>query len=102
MQDGTLDDKANSNNGDMVRVLATTVEILLDFTAMYPNSRIFFAGSTEDRNRLYGRILKTYHSIFSKQFIINAVIEERGSFTLVAFDPGTNLKYSGFLIERIH
>jgi hypothetical protein len=102
MPDGTIDDQANSNNGDMVRVLATTVEILRDFMAMYPDCQIFFAGSTVDRTRLYGRILKTYYSIFSKQFIIKVLIEEGGCYTLVSFDPKTSLRYSGFLIERIH
>ena len=86
----------------MVRVLATTVEILSDFISIYPNTRIFFAGSTKERTRLYARILKTYYPNFSKQFIISALVEEGDEYSLLPFEPKANLEYSGFLIERIH
>jgi hypothetical protein len=102
MPDGTIDVKVNSNNGDIVRVLATTVEILSDFTFMNPNTRIFFAGSTEERTRLYTRILKTYYPNFSKQFIISVLVEQGDGYSLLPFEPKADLEYSGFLIERIH
>ncbi len=38
LTDGSIDDKANSNNGDILRVLVTVVDILKDFTSSYPNS----------------------------------------------------------------
>lgn len=102
MPDGKIDDKVNSNNGDIIRVLATTVEILSDFTSMNPNTRIFFAGSTDERTRLYARILKTYYLNFSKQFVISALVGEGDTYSLLRFEPKADLKYSGFLIERIH
>lgn len=102
MPDGTIDDKVNSNNGDIVRVLATTVEILADFTSMNPNTRIFFAGSTKERTRLYARVLKTYYRNFSKQFIIRVLVEEGDAYSLLPFGPKADLEYSGFLTERIH
>jgi hypothetical protein len=100
--DGSIDDKVNSNNGDIVRVLATTVEILSDFTSMNPNIRIFFAGSTKERTRLYARILKTHFLSFSKQFIIRVLVEEGDAYSILPFEPKAALEYSGFLIERIH
>jgi len=102
MSDGTISDKVNSNNGDIVRVLATTVEILSDFTSMNPNTRIFFAGSTKQRTRLYTRILKTYYPNFSKQFSIRVLVAEDDAYSLLPFEPKADLEYSGFLIERIH
>jgi hypothetical protein len=102
MPDGTIDDKVNSNNGDIVRVLATTVEILSDFISIYPNTRIFFAGSTKERTRLYARILKTYYPNFSKQFIISVLVEKGDAYSLLPFEAKADLEYSGFLIERIH
>jgi hypothetical protein len=102
MADGAIDDKANSNNGDIIRVLATIVEILMDFTSRYPNVQIFFAGSTQDRTRLYTRILKTYYSNFSKQFVINTIIQDGDGFIQVPFEPKASLKFIGFLIQRIY
>src|SRR5580704_8214439 len=99
MSDGTISDKVNSNNGDIVRVLATTVEILSDFTSMNPNTRIFFAGSTKQRTRLYTRILKTYYPNFSKQFSIRVLVAEDNAYSLLPFEPKADLEYSGFLIE---
>src|SRR5579872_614159 len=65
--DGTIDDKANSNNGDIIKVLSTVIEILKHFTSQFPDSVIQFRGSTGERNRLYRRILNTYYSNFSKE-----------------------------------
>jgi len=33
--DGSIDDKANSNNGDMIKVLATMVQVLGDFVSKF-------------------------------------------------------------------
>lgn len=49
LPDGSMDDKANSNNGDIIKVLATVVDILRDFTSLYPHSNVFFTGSTDER-----------------------------------------------------
>jgi hypothetical protein len=46
LPDGAIDDRSNSNNGDVVKVLATTVEIIIDFTTKFPDTEIFFTGST--------------------------------------------------------
>lgn len=100
MPDGSIDDKANSNNGDIVRVLATVVEILKDFTSKYPHSEVFFSGSTQERTRLYTRILRTYYYDFSKQFNIRGVILEDDHYTLLSFEPKADLKFEGFIIQR--
>src|ERR1700748_3619573 len=61
LPDGSIDDTANSNNGDIVKVLATVIAILKDFTTQYPEVIIFFAGSSIQRTSVYARILRTYY-----------------------------------------
>lgn len=70
LPDGSINDKANSNNGDILKVMATVVDILKHFTARYPGKVIYFVGSTDERTRLYGRILRTYYYSFSQEFAL--------------------------------
>lgn len=100
MPDGSIDDMVNSNNGDIVRVLATVVEILMDFTSRYPYVEILFAGSTPERTRLYTRILKTYYDNFSRQFKIQGLIMEGEHYALLPFELEMDLKFVGFIIRR--
>lgn len=98
--DGSIDDKVNSNNGDIVRVLATVIEILLDFTCNNPDVEIFFAGSTQQRTKLYTRILKMYYGKFSKQFEIKAIVTEGDRYTVLPFEPRADLNFVGFIIRK--
>ena len=102
LPDGSIDDKANSNNGDIVRVLATTIQILIDFTSKFPDSVIFFSGSTQERTKLYTRILRTYYSTFSKEFIVNVLVKDGEAYSELPFEPKSDLKFHGFLIRRIY
>ena len=99
--DGTIDDKANSNNGDIIKVLSTVIEILKHFTLQYPNRIIHFRGSTGERDRLYRRILNTYYSNFRKEFALFALTWDKDNPRIVPFDPPTNEEYSRYLIKRI-
>jgi hypothetical protein len=99
--DGSIDDKANSNNGDIVKVLATVVEILKHFTNQYPQTEIYFEGSTVERTILYERILKTYYHIFSKEFQIGCIAESDGDINVIPYEPNSDNKYLAFLIKRI-
>jgi len=63
LPDGSIDDKANSNNGDIVKVLGTIVQIMIDFTNKFPDLEIFFTGSTPERSKLYFRIIRTHYHI---------------------------------------
>jgi hypothetical protein len=102
LPDGSVDDTANSNNGDLVKVLATVIGILRDYTAEYPQVEIFFAGSTTERTKLYTRILKTYYPAFSKEFAISAIAGSENKNKRVHFDPTANVDYLAFLIKRIN
>jgi hypothetical protein len=100
LPDGSMDDTANSNNGDITKVLATVIQILKGFTADYPQIEVFFMGSTYERTKLYARILKTYYSIFDREFIITALIGSETKNSRVPFDPLADMEYLGFLVKR--
>jgi hypothetical protein len=100
LPDGSIDDTVNSNNGDITKVFATVIQILKDFTSDYPQIEVFFMGSTYERTKLYTRILKTYYSIFNKEFIITALIGSETKNSRVPFDPLADMEYLGFLIKR--
>jgi hypothetical protein len=100
--DGTIDDNANTNNGDIVKVITTVIHILKDFTSAYSGVKIVFAGSTALRTTLYSRILKMYYDDFSKEFKITTLIESENGRQEVIFDPESKLKYLAFFVKRIH
>ncbi len=99
LEDGTLSDEANSNNGDFVMVMTTVIKIIEDYTGPRPNQKIFFEGSTIGRTRLYGRILKNYHKEFSKCFKITAI--QTNTLLESPFDPEQPYIYDVYFIQRI-
>jgi hypothetical protein len=102
LPDGSFDDEAIPNNGDLIKVLATVVYILKHYTSQYPEMTVFFTGSTIDRTRLYTRIIRTYYSFFAKEFVLYGVVgNERGNKT-VLFNSIAELEYLAFLIKRIN
>lgn len=100
--DGSIDDKANSNNGDLVKVLATVITIVKDFTMKNPNTYIIFSSSTEERMKLYTRILRSNFSAFRHEFAISGFVLSGGEYKEVSFDPNLMIEYSIFLIKRIN
>ena len=87
---------------DILKVLTTVVHILKDYTAEYPQIEIFFTGSTDERTRLYTRIIKRYFSIFNKEFRITGLVGSDEDSAEVLFDPKFELEYFAFLIKRIN
>jgi hypothetical protein len=101
LSDGSIDDTVNSNNGDLNKVLATVIQILMEFTKEYPYAKVAFIGSTATRTALYKRIIKTYYSIFSTEFIISVLVEKSGGYIEINFDPSAKEKCLAFFIKRI-
>lgn len=101
LADGSIDDSITSNNGDMITVLATVIEILKDYTKRNPGKEILFTGSTPDRTKLYTRILKGYYNNFSKDFQITSITFSDNTLKRSPFDPTLNIEYYAFLIKRI-
>jgi len=101
LPDGSIDDRANSNNGDIIKVFATIIDIVRDFTKQYPYVEIYFEGSTPERTKLYGRILRTYHAIFIKEFEITGLLLINGKLHGRSIDIKIETEYLGFYIKRI-
>jgi hypothetical protein len=100
LSNGEIDDRAKSNNGDIIKVLSTVIYIIKDFTATRPVAKIAFKGSTKERTVLYQRILKTYWESFSKEFLITALEGPKNKPTETIFDPGYKGAYLAFFIKR--
>jgi hypothetical protein len=100
LPDGTIDDTVNSNNGDIIEVMATIIHILKEFTLSHRQSKIYFIGSTPERTALYRRILKTYYQAFSNEFFISALIKKNGQYHEVIFKTTSEEEYYAFLIKR--
>ena len=99
-EDGTIDDHVRSNNGDLISVLATVIQIVKTFLAEHPSATVFFVGSTPNRTALYRRILRTYYQTFSNEFIISASIQNENDFKETSFDPSSTQEYFGFFIKK--
>lgn len=102
LPDGTIDDTAISNNGDIIRIMSTVVDIVKHFTKKFPEFKIGFTGSTIERTKLYERVLKMYYEEFSKDFFITASIKEGDKFIEEKFKPQANKSYHAFFIKRIN
>jgi hypothetical protein len=87
LPNGSIDDKVNSNNGDILKVLATIVDILKNFTSLDPSTRIYLMGSTPERTKLYTRILRTHYPAFSKEFQITGIVFAKDQFEARLFNP---------------
>lgn len=101
LPNGCIDDKANSNNGDISQVLATVIDIVKKFTAIHSYAKIVFTGSTPERTIIYKRILTLYYQSFRKEFTITALVYTEKGVEELLFDPAAALEYNAFFIKRI-
>jgi hypothetical protein len=102
LENGSFDDKAISNNGDISKVLATVIHIIRKFAVEHRHLKIMFLGSSPVRTILYKRIIKTYYALYSKEFLVSAFIKRAGRFEEVKFDPESEQEYLVFFIKRIN
>jgi hypothetical protein len=92
---------ADSHRYTFVSTGKIVVHITRDFTTRFPAVEIFFIGSTEERTKLYARILKMYHREFKKEFKISGLIQKLNSYTAVPFEANDAFDYFAFLIRKI-
>ncbi|WP_435222021.1 DUF6934 family protein [Niabella hirudinis] len=100
LPNGSIDGSVHSDNGDIIKVLVTVICILKEFTLLRPNIKIMFVGSTPERQRLYQRILKMYHSGFIKEFAITGLIETDQGYKELIFKPESHFIYLAFLCKE--
>lgn len=91
----------NSNNGDIIKIFATIIDVVQCFTMKNPSFIILFKGSTHKRTQLYNRILKTYYHSFIEKFAIAGLIKTDNGEIFVPFDSKGTDVYWTFLIKRI-
>jgi hypothetical protein len=101
LPNGGIDDMANSNNGDIIKIFATIIDVVQCFTMQNPSFIIYIIGSTRQRTLLYNRILKTYYQPFIEKFAIAGLIKTGNGEIYVPFDPKSTDAYLAFLIQRI-
>jgi len=101
LPNGEMDDTAKSNNGDIIKVFATVISILEDFTETHPSLKIVFWGSTLERTKIYNRIIKTYYQSFSKIFVVSGATDAKGRSEEVIYNPSDTCFYSVFFVKRI-
>jgi hypothetical protein len=77
---GELDDEAVSNNGDMIKVLATVIQTIRDFFNLYPNATVMIRGSTTLRTKLYTKIIRDNIALIEQEYSIKALKKGRWSF----------------------
>ena len=100
LPDTGFDDQVVSNNGDIMKIFATIIQIVKEFTAEFPHLKIAFAGSTPERMKLYNRILKTYYSDFSKEFQISGLVKDALTELETDFEPKVTGKYILYFVKR--
>lgn len=92
--DGSVDDRFRTTNGDTHKILATVANTVLAFTEKYPDIPVFATGSDPIRTRLYRRMLSLHKEEIEKIFIIY------GRKNKLWYKFELNIDYDAFLITR--
>lgn len=100
MPDDSINDIAISNNGDMKKIFATVIQIVVDFFKGDPDAEVIFFGNSNVRTYLYARILSTYHKQLVHNFSIMGLIRMADKVVRTDFDPKRKAEYIGFSIQR--
>ena len=98
-ESGEIDDKIESKNGDIEKVLATVANTANEFWEEYPDALLFFKGSQQlnekpRRTRLYQMRLLKYMNEINKITYVYGLNNEQWEI----FTPNKN--YNAFLILR--
>ena len=98
LEDGSIDDNIETNNGDRDKILATVAGSVYQYTAIYPNKHIIFFGSNKVRTRLYRMAISHNFEFLNPDFHIFALIEHGDILVSVPFEKGIDCV--GFLVKK--
>jgi hypothetical protein len=56
----TIDDKVESNNGDVKKVFYTVISTLNDFFELHPEATVYVEGSTRQRMSVYQKLIERH------------------------------------------
>lgn len=68
-----IDDKTNSNNGDMRKVFNTVLHTIPTFFSKYPNTCIVVEGSDDRRTKAYCMYVSRNYGALSKEYVFYGV-----------------------------
>lgn len=91
-----IDDTVNSDNGDIVRVMATVIQTLSLFFEIHPNKKVSFEGSDSKRTNFYNWIISREYPKLQNIYYLEGGFEDG---TTEPFHKGGD--YSYFLIAKI-
>ena len=94
-EDGTIDDRTISENGDRDKILTTVAIATYEYTAKYFGRPIFFRGSDQLRTRLYRMAISLNIEELVSDFAVYGVTK---GFKLTHFSSNGN--FTGFLVIR--
>lgn len=95
LENGELSDISETNNSDLVMVMATVIQIINEFLRLKPNYFVIFKGSDERRQRLYRIIISRELLKIQKKFEIFGGI---GDDFIADFEP--NKEYDFYIIRQ--
>jgi hypothetical protein len=74
---GELDDEAESNNGDMRKILATVVSTLAFIFEIHPNEKVHLDGSTHLRLQYYHKLVRDYYKKITERYVVEGCLDGR-------------------------
>jgi hypothetical protein len=89
-----VDDKAESNNGDVKTVFYTVVATLSDFFLVHPDDTIYVTGSNRQRLEVYKGLISRHWKLIEPFYEINGFFNGK----IEVFEYGKDFEY--FLISR--
>jgi len=95
LENGELSDISETNNNDLVMVMATVIQIVDEFLKIKPEYFVIFRGSDERRQRLYRIIISRELLKIQKKFDIFGGI---GEDFIADFEP--NEEYDFYIIRQ--
>ncbi len=98
-ENGEINDEAQSNNGDIIKIMSTIFSAIYEFTARYPERCVYFTGSDEQRTNFYQQIIRRKHEELIAHFsIYGEMILNENESDYEEFDLTRD--YHGFMVVR--
>ena len=104
MPDGSYSDENVSDNGDIIKVFSTIIEIVGAYTRQFPHHYVYIEGNADIKEKLYQRIIGKYHTAFLQEYDIwgyQQKIKDWESFdeyVKEVFNPDND--YKAFIVKR--
>lgn len=71
-----VDDEAESNNGDMRKVLSTVVSTLPLFFELHPSKKVHLDDSTLLRKQYYHKLVRDYYRRITEHYVVEGCLDD--------------------------